>query len=160
MSEAITASDLDELEDSPAAVAGPIDPEVAGDAPAPEADAELAESDDLAESDAIVLPEDPVLECQDRLAEACKRESKARQKYEAAVAEVSAINQELAGLLQKASETPLHILNAMQDRITRPEQARTVAARHALDALQAHFRPGKRQYPVHPSVRSAVKGEE
>jgi len=165
----ISAADLDELEDEPAAVAAPIDPaqseDVSSAAPAGlevdvdedeasiDAFPEFESSDDEPSDDEIVL-------LNRELAVSNARVSRARAKYEAALAENSEINQRLGIALMAAGDVPLHVLNRMQDKITRPEDHRRLTAREAIDRLQGHYRPGKRNYPVHSTARPLVEKAE
>ena len=89
-----------------------------------------------------------------------KRVSRTRTAYENALAENSEINQRLGIALMAAGDVPLHVLNRMQDKITRPEDHKRLTAKQAISDLQGHFRPGKRDYPVHPSARPLVDKSE
>ena len=165
-SDQITADDLDELEDAPAAVAAPIDPATSEDVPssAPAVDSDEAAIEPALDTEGVSDSDEPVDDeivlINAELEVSNKRVSRTRSAYENALAENSEINQRLGIALMAAGDVPLHVLNRMQDKITRPEDHKRLTAKQAISDLQGHFRPGKRDYPVHPSARALVDKPE
>lgn len=144
--ETITAEDLEALDETPEAPK-------AETSEAPKAEAEPAPE---AAPPAPEEREPTIAELKSELKVAQAREAKARKAYEKAKNTAAAISTKLAEIRNRQA-MPLHELNRLAREQTRVEDGRRFRAVQAIEDLKGHVRPGKRQYPVHPSAKGAIR---
>jgi len=148
--ETITAEDLEALDETSEAPTAE-----ASEAPTAEA-SEATPAPEASEAPTAEEREPTIAELKSDLKVAQAREAKARKAYEKAKNVTAAISTKLAELRNQQA-LPLHELNRLAREQTRVEDGRRFRAVQAIEDLKGHVRPGKRQYPVHPSAKGVIR---